>query len=156
MLVNLICVGTKMPDWVSKGYEEYAKRLNRDIQLKLIELELAKRSKNSSVENIKSDEAKRILQAVPKNNLIVVLDVKGNDWSTEKLSTRLDNWLHSGKDVSLIVCGPDGLAQTLIQTADEKWSLSKLTLPHPMVRIVITEQLYRAWSMLNNHPYHRV
>jgi len=156
MLINLICVGTKMPSWVTSGYEEYAKRLNRDVQLKLIELELAKRSKNSSVENLKSEEAKKIRQAIPKGNHVVVLDVTGNQWSTEKLSHRLDHWLHTGKDISLVIGGPDGLDESLIRSANESWSLSKLTYPHPLVRVIISEQIYRAWSMLNNHPYHRV
>ena len=155
MLINLICVGNKMPGWVNEGYQEYAKRLNRDVRIKLVELELAKRSKTSSVENLKASEAKKILQAIPKANQVVVLDVNGSQWSTEKLSQRLTHWLQSGKDVSLIIGGPDGLEQSLVQAADERWSLSKLTFPHPLVRIVIAEQIYRAWSLLNNHPYHR-
>ena len=155
MLINLICVGNKMPGWVNEGYQEYAKRLNRDVRIKLVELELAKRSKTSSAENLKASEAKKILQAIPKANQVVVLDVNGSQWSTEKLSQRLTHWLQSGKDVSLIIGGPDGLEQSLVQAADERWSLSKLTFPHPLVRIVIAEQIYRAWSLLNNHPYHR-
>ena len=155
MLINLICVGNKMPGWVNEGYQEYAKRLNRDVRIKLVELELAKRSKTSSAENLKASEAKKILQAIPKATQVVVLDVNGSQWSTEKLSQRLTHWLQSGKDVSLIIGGPDGLEQSLVQAADERWSLSKLTFPHPLVRIVIAEQIYRAWSLLNNHPYHR-
>jgi len=145
-----------MPAWVDSGYKEYAKRLNRDVQIKLIELDLVKRSKSNSAESVKAEEAKKIHQAIPKGNHVVVLDVKGSQWSTEKLSQRLDHWLHSGKDISLIIGGPDGIDEQLIRAADEKWSLSNLTYPHPMVRIIIAEQIYRAWSMLNNHPYHRV
>ena len=155
MLINFICVGTKMPIWVDQGYTEYAKRLNKDIKLNLIEVEASKRSKTSSASKLKSEEANRIQKILPKSNYIVSLDVKGKQRSTENLAENLEHWLHLGKDVSLITGGPDGLDESILKLANESWSLSNLTFPHPIVRIVVSEQIYRAWSILNNHPYHR-
>ena len=144
-----------MPKWVQDGYQEYAKRLPKSCSLKLIELPMAQRGKTSSVEQNKQDEAKRIQAAIPKGARLVVLDEHGQQPTTMVLSQKLDDWLAGGQDIALIVGGPDGLDKTLIDQADWVWSLSKLTLPHPMVRILIAEQIYRAWSVLQNHPYHR-
>ena len=144
-----------MPAWVSQGYEEYAKRLNKDVKLKLIEVPASKRTKTTSVEKLKSEESIRIQKALPKGAHIVVLDVKGKQWSTENLSQQLERWLHLGQDINLIVGGPDGLDDDILKLANESWSLSNLTFPHPIVRVVVSEQIYRAWSLLNNHPYHR-
>lgn len=155
MLINFICVGTKMPAWVNQGYEEYAKRLNKDIKIKLIEVAASKRGKTSSVEKLKSEEAGRIQKILPKSAYVVAMDVKGKQWSTENLSLQLERWLHLGQDVNLIVGGPDGLDDNILKLANESWSLSNLTFPHPIVRVVVGEQIYRAWSLLNNHPYHR-
>jgi len=155
MLINFICVGTKMPVWVEQGYVEYTKRLNKDIKLNLIEVEASKRSKSSSAHKLKSEEANRILKVLPKSNHIVTLDVKGKPHNTESLAELLEHWLHLGKDVSLITGGPDGLDDSILKSANESWSLSNLTFPHPIVRVVVAEQIYRAWSLLNNHPYHR-
>jgi 23S rRNA (pseudouridine1915-N3)-methyltransferase len=155
MLINFVCVGSKMPAWVNQGYEEYAKRLNKDIRIKLIEVVASKRAKTISVEKLKAEEAGRILKVIPKGAYVVALDVKGKQWSTEDLSVQLERWLHLGQDVNLIVGGPDGLDAEILKLANEKWSLSNLTFPHPIVRVVVSEQIYRAWSLLNNHPYHR-
>jgi len=155
MKIHIIAVGTKMPPWVEQGYKEYEKRLQQECQLKLIELDIGKRSKKSSPINNKLYDAKLILKAIPKNSHVVALDVKGKQHSTESLSSRLEHWLHQGKDVALIVGGADGLDESIIKLAHEKWSLSALTFPHPLVRVILAEQLYRAWSFANNHPYHR-
>lgn len=144
-----------MPDWVSAGYEEYAKRLNGECQLCLNELPAAKRSKNSAVEKIIEDESQRLLASVPRQNHIVALDNQGKSWSTENLAKQMSQWMQSGKDVSLLVGGPDGLSRVCLQRADQVWSLSPLTFPHPLVRVILAEQLYRAYSVLKNHPYHR-
>lgn len=144
-----------MPKWVTDGYQEYAKRLPKACQLKLIELPMAVRSKTATADMYKIEEAKRIVSAMPKGSRLVVLDEHGQAPTTMELSIKLDEWLGSGQDIALIVGGPDGLDQQLIQRAQWKWSLSNLTLPHPMVRILVAEQIYRAWSILNNHPYHR-
>ena len=155
MNIYLLAVGNKMPDWVTKGYQEYAKRLNSDCHLKLIEIAPGKRGKNADLARIKNAEGDKILQAIPKGCLVVALEVKGKSWSTQELSQQLDRWLHGGQDVALLIGGPEGLSEACIARADVKWSLSPLTLPHPLVRVLLSEQLYRAYSILNNHPYHR-
>lgn len=144
-----------MPAWVEQGYEEYAQRMPVEAQLMLKEISPGKRGKNADISRIMQDEGQRIQAAIPKNNHIVALDVKGKAWSTEQLAERLGQWMQSGQDVALLVGGPDGLSPQCRQQADEYWSLSPLTFPHPLVRVILAEQLYRAWSLLRNHPYHR-
>jgi 23S rRNA (pseudouridine1915-N3)-methyltransferase len=155
MIIHFITVGQKMPKWVQDGYAEYAKRLPKACSLNLIELPMAQRGKTSSVEQNKAEEAKRILAAVPKGARLIVLDEHGQQVTTLQLAEKMEEWLGGGQDVALIVGGPDGLDQTILDQAQWKWGLSKLTLPHPMVRILVAEQIYRAWSVINNHPYHR-
>ena len=145
-----------MPAWVNQGYAEYAKRLNKDVKIKLVEVGASKRAKTTSVGKLKLEERGKIKKVLPKGTHIVALDVKGRSWNTEDLAAQLESWLHLGQDVSLIVGGPDGLDDDVIKLANETWSLSNLTFPHPVVRVVVVEQIYRAWSILNNHPYHRV
>lgn len=155
MVIHFITVGQKMPKWVQEGYAEFAKRLPKACSIKLVELPMAQRGKTGSVDKYKAEEAKKILAAVPKGALLVVLDEHGQQVTTKGLADKLEDWLGSGQDVALVVGGPDGLQQDLIQQAQWKWGLSKLTMPHPMVRILVVEQIYRAWSVINNHPYHR-
>ncbi|RKZ78570.1 MAG: 23S rRNA (pseudouridine(1915)-N(3))-methyltransferase RlmH [Gammaproteobacteria bacterium] len=155
MKLNLLAVGTKMPAWVTEGYHEYAKRMPRECSLHLHEIVPAKRGKSGSAAQWMREEAERILATIPDNHHVVALDVKGKAWSTEQLSEQLKAWQADGRDVSLIVGGPDGLTDECLQRANQRWSLSALTLPHPLVRIVMAEQLYRAWTVLQNHPYHR-
>ncbi|MBT3504197.1 MAG: 23S rRNA (pseudouridine(1915)-N(3))-methyltransferase RlmH [Piscirickettsiaceae bacterium] len=155
MKLSLLAVGNKMPGWVNEGYQEYAKRLPRECQLSLQEITPAKRGKSGNAAQWMAEEGERILTAVPSNHHVVSLDVKGKPWNTEQLAQQMQQWLADGRDVSLLVGGPDGLSQACSQRADQAWSLSALTLPHPIVRIVIAEQLYRAWTVLQNHPYHR-
>jgi 23S rRNA (pseudouridine1915-N3)-methyltransferase len=155
MKINLVAVGQKMPSWVSQGYEEYSKRLPRECQLNLVEIAAAKRGKTAQPEQWKKEEGQRILSVIPDNHHVVALEVGGKSWSTEQLAGQLENWMTDGRDVSLMVGGPDGLDQSCLQRAGQKWSLSALTLPHPLVRIMLAEQIYRAWSVTQNHPYHR-
>lgn len=155
MVIHFITVGQKMPKWVQDGYAEYAKRLPKACRLNLVELPMAQRGKTSSVEGLKAEEAKRILASIPKGARMIVLDEHGQQVTTKGLADRLEDWLGGGQDVALIVGGPDGLEKSLIDQAQWKWGLSNLTLPHPMVRILVAEQLYRAWSVIQNHPYHR-
>jgi 23S rRNA (pseudouridine1915-N3)-methyltransferase len=155
MKINLLAVGQKMPSWVELGYKEYAHRMPAEAKLELKEIVPGKRGKNADIKRIIQDEGQRIQAAIPKNNRIVVLDVKGKAWSTEQLAERMDSWMQSGQDISLLVGGPEGLSAEIRQQADEHWSLSALTFPHPLVRVILAEQLYRAWSVLRNHPYHR-
>lgn len=155
MVIHFIVVGQKMPKWVLEGYAEYTKRLPKSCSIKLVELPMAIRGKTSSVETNKQQEAKRIEAVIPKGAKIIVLDEYGKQTTTLQFSEKLKDWLGSGQDIALIVGGPDGLSEEVLQKAEWKWGLSKLTLPHPMVRILVAEQVYRAWSVLQNHPYHR-
>ncbi len=155
MRIVLIAVGNKMPSWVEQGYQEYARRLPADCALQLVEIPAGKRGKGADIARITRQEGEKMLSAVPRGAHIVTLEVTGRAWSTENLSNELDNWLHDGRDVALLVGGPEGLAKECVAQAGQRWSLSSLTLPHPLVRVVVAEQLYRAWSILQNHPYHR-
>ncbi|OAJ35683.1 23S rRNA (pseudouridine(1915)-N(3))-methyltransferase RlmH [Piscirickettsia salmonis] len=155
MKINLIAIGKKMPAWVKAGFEEYARRLPVSCALQLLEIEAAKRGKRFDVNRALRQEGAAMIEAIPKGNVIVALDVKGKAWSTEQLAGQLEHWQGEGRDVSLLIGGPEGLAAECLAKAEARWSLSALTLPHPLVRIVVAEQLYRAWTVLNHHPYHR-
>lgn len=155
MIIRLIAVGNKMPDWVERGYQEYAKRLPSGYTLHLVEITPEKRTKQSDIKRLTEKEGEKILAMMKPGNLVIALDVLGLAWTTPQLSTSLQTWHSENRDVDLLVGGPDGLSPTCLQKAHLKWSLSPLTLPHPIVRVVVAEQLYRAWSILHNHPYHR-
>ena len=155
MNIHLITIGQKMPAWVQTGFEEYAKRLPACCSLKLVELPMPARGRNASIDRLKEKEAEAIEAALPKGALVIALDEYGQEVSTVGLSRKLAQWLEGGQDVALLVGGPDGLDGRLLQKARWTWSLSKLTFPHPLVRVIVAEQLYRAWSVLNHHPYHR-
>ncbi len=155
MQIHLIAVGTRMPGWVDEGYAEYARRLPRECSLKLVEIPLAQRSKSRPVARAVSEEGRRMEAAIGAGHRVVALDVEGRGWSTPQLAARLRDWMQDGRNVSLLVGGPDGLADNCLQAAEQRWSLSPLTLPHPLVRVLLAEQLYRAWSLNAGHPYHR-
>jgi 23S rRNA (pseudouridine1915-N3)-methyltransferase len=155
MNIHLIAVGEKMPRWVQDGYSEYAKRLPTECALRLIEVPAGKRGKNADIARLIRDESEHMLAAIPKGAAVLALEVGGRSWSTEQLAQNLDDWMGSGRDLALLVGGPDGLGVAARKAADQLWSLSPLTLPHPLVRVVLAEQIYRAWSILRNHPYHR-
>lgn len=155
MKLKLLAVGQKMPQWVSDGYQEYARRLPRDCSLNLIEIAPAKRGKTSQPEQWMLEESKRILSHIAASDHVVALDVIGKNWSTPQLAENLAIWQQQGSDVSLVIGGPDGLDPDCLSRANQRWSLSALTLPHPLVRVLLAEQLYRAWTILQNHPYHR-
>ena len=144
-----------MPAWVEQGHAEYARRMPRECSLALVEIEAEKRGRSGSPQRWVEQEGKRMLAAIPKGDQVVALDVQGATWTTEKLATQLERWMHTGGGVSLLVGGADGLSAKCLQRADQRWSLSALTFPHPLVRVVLSEQLYRAWSVVNHHPYHR-
>jgi 23S rRNA (pseudouridine1915-N3)-methyltransferase len=152
--LKIIAIGHKMPNWVTLGFEEYAKRMPREAVIELIEIKPDKRAAGKSGAQVREAEAARILEAVGKDYLIA-LDEHGQEVTTLKLAERFKDWLSGGRDVALAIGGADGLHETVKQRADWLWSLSPLTLPHAMVRVLLAEQLYRAWTVLNNHPYHR-
>ena len=155
MQINLIAVGTRMPAWVNDGYQEYARRMPQECGLRLTEIPLGQRSKSQPVDRAVNEEGKRMLAAISDRQRVVALDVNGRGWSTEQLAEALCEWLQDGRDVALLVGGPDGLASSCLARAEQRWSLSPLTLPHPLVRILLAEQLYRAWTLTCGHPYHR-
>lgn len=155
MKISLICVGQKMPQWVSQGFQEYSKRLPSHLKLELVEIPLPHRPKNADIQRLKDEEGETMLAAIPPQTHIVALDERGQLWNTQQLASQLQHWLNESANIALLVGGPDGLSANCLNKARQKWSLSPLTLPHPLVRVVIAEQLYRAWSLLNNHPYHR-
>jgi len=155
MKINLICVGTRMPVWVDTGVAEYRKRLPKDFELLITEVPLAQRSKSSDLARALTKEGDACLLAVNRADYIIALDVKGVSQSTEQLALQLGKLRDTGLDVAMLVGGPDGLSPACLQIASARWSLSALTFPHPIVRVILAEQIYRAWSVLINHPYHR-
>lgn len=155
MLIRILAIGTKMPGWVETGFQEYAKRFTGSCSLELCEIPAEKRTKNSDIPRLIEREGEKLLAAIKPGNQVIALDVKGHAWSTEQLATQVKAWQTSGRHIDLLIGGPDGLSLACLQKAELKWSLSPLTLPHPLVRIVLAEQLYRAVSILQNHPYHR-
>jgi len=155
MKLIIAAVGTRMPGWVEEGFREFAKRLPRDCPLELLEVKAEPRTTGKTPAAMMAAEAERLRAALPQRRRLVVLDERGDDISTRQLSQRLARWMEGGDDVAFVIGGPDGLDPALKQEAHEKLRLSSLTLPHAMVRPLLAEALYRAWSLLNNHPYHR-
>ncbi len=159
MKVQLVAVGSKMPAWVQAGYSEYAKRLPKDLSPKLTELAIGHRpkagAKSGPVIQAMKSEGEAILGAIPKQTKKIMLDLSGKSWSTAQLAGNLADWRMNGDDIAFVIGGPDGISPECLAQADGKWCLSNLTLPHPLVRIVFIEQLYRAWTVLQNHPYHK-
>jgi 23S rRNA (pseudouridine1915-N3)-methyltransferase len=155
MKIHLIAVGEKMPAWVKSGFKEYAERMPRECKLVLHEIAAGRRAKNADIARLVRDEGSKALAAVPKGARIVVLDRNGEAHSTEQVAAELKAQLARGTDLALLVGGPEGLSDECLARADAKWSLSRLTLAHPLVRVVVAEQIYRAWSILKNLPYHR-
>jgi len=153
--IQMLAVGNKMPAWVNSGFEEYQKRFPRDMSLDLIEITPQKRGKKAELEKIKNQEGEALLAAIPKGNRIVTLEVHGRPWTTPQLAKQMAGWQMDGRNVSLLIGGPEGLSDACLAAAEQRWSLSPLTLPHPIVRVIVAESLYRAWSLNNNHPYHR-
>lgn len=155
MRARLISVGERMPAWVAMGFAEYQKRLSRELPLDLVELKLGDRGKGRDLARALADEGAATLAAVPKDANLVALDGRGKPWTSEHLAQQLARWRMDGRDLVLAIGGPDGHAESVLARADQTWSLGPLTLPHMLVRIVVAEQLYRAVSLLGNHPYHR-
>ena len=155
MRIQLIAAGKRQPDWVNAGYHEYARRLRGACTLDLLEISLGRRSRATSGDKARGAEGERMLRAIPPAAHVVALTVDGRAWSTVELAARLASWMAMGAPVCLLVGGPDGLSSQVLQRANERWSVSPLTLPHGLVRPVVAEALYRAWSLTQGHPYHR-
>ncbi|MFU8820821.1 MAG: 23S rRNA (pseudouridine(1915)-N(3))-methyltransferase RlmH [Gammaproteobacteria bacterium] len=154
MRLRLVAVGTRMPGWVDEGFKDYAARMPRECRLELREVPLGRRSRGTEPVRAIAAEGERLL-AGSEDCVRVCLDVQGAAVDTVGLSRRLAGWLQDGQDVALLVGGPDGLAPACLEAARWRWSLSPLTLPHGLVRVLVAEQLYRAWTVLSGHPYHR-
>ncbi len=155
MRLRLLTITHKAPSWIQQGYEEYAKRLPASCALDLIEIPAEKRGTNADIKRLTEKEGEKMLAHIKPGDLIIALDVKGKSWSTEQLSQQLATWQEKGRDVDLLVGGPEGLAPACLQKAEQSWSLSPLTFPHILVKLIVAEQIYRAWTILQNHPYHR-
>jgi 23S rRNA (pseudouridine1915-N3)-methyltransferase len=153
--IHVIAIGQKMPDWVEVAGDDFIRRMPPEIGISLNTLPLLRRGKNPDIKRIVRDESRKLLDAVPAGAQLIALDVKGGSLSSEKLAAMMRDWLDSGRDIAFVIGGPDGLSDELLQRAEQKISLSALTFPHALVRVMLLEQLYRAWSILNNHPYHR-
>jgi len=155
MQIHIIAIGERMPAWVTAAYQEYAKRLPHECRLVLREIPAARRTKNADLARLIRDEGARQLSAVPPGSRIIALDRGGREHDTASLAERLGQQLQAGTDLTLLIGGPEGLAPECLAASAERWSLSRLTFAHPVVRVVLAEQLYRAWSILRNLPYHR-
>lgn len=155
MRIHLLAVGTRMPAWVEAGFADYAQRLPRELKLVLAEIPLAQRGKNADLVRARQQEGEKLLSRVPRDASLVALDERGESWSSTELARELKSWMDSGNDAALLIGGPDGHAPEVLERARKRWSLSRLTLPHALVRVVVAEQIYRAWSLLAQHPYHR-
>jgi 23S rRNA (pseudouridine1915-N3)-methyltransferase len=153
--IALIAVGDKPPSWVRDGYADYAKRLPHPHAPALVEIPPGARSATRDPARAIAEEGARVMAALPKNAWVVALDERGAPWRTIDLAKQTESWERSGRDVALLIGGADGHAPDVVARADAKWSLSPLTLPHMLVRLLVIEQLYRAWSIRKGHPYHR-
>jgi 23S rRNA (pseudouridine1915-N3)-methyltransferase len=151
----LITASNRQPAWVEQGAADYAKRLRGRCALTITKVPLARRGATTAVERAVAEEGERLLAQVPDGAHVVALLEHGKPWSTRALATKLEGWMQRGAPVAFLVGGPDGLAPACVARAAEQWSLSALTLPHGLVRILVAEALYRAWSLLERHPYHR-
>ena len=154
--LTLISASNRQPSWVDAGAEDYAKRLHGRCTLEIKTVPLARRTATTPAQRAIDDEGARMLALVPQSAHVVALLESGKPWSTQELARKLEKWMQLGAPVALLVGGPDGLSTDCTARANERWSLSSLTLPHGLVRVVVAEALYRAWSLLENHPYHRV
>jgi 23S rRNA (pseudouridine1915-N3)-methyltransferase len=155
MRTRLISVGERMPSWVAQGFAEYRKRLSRELPMDLIEIPLGNRGKSRDPVRATLDEGNAVMAATGADTHVVALDGRGKTWSSEALAEQLGNWRMQGRDLAILIGGPDGHADEVLERANQCWSLGPLTLPHMLVRLVVAEQLYRATTILAGHPYHR-
>jgi 23S rRNA (pseudouridine1915-N3)-methyltransferase len=155
VLIRLLAAGTRLPTWVKAGYEEYAGRLGPEVRLELVEIAVAHRGRNADLARLRAEEGRRMLAGISPRMHVAALDPHGRQMSTEQLARWLSTRLADGRDVAMLVGGPDGLDPACLERANSTLSLSALTFPHGLVRVILAEQLYRALSVLKGHPYHR-
>lgn len=156
MKLHIFAVGHKMPDWITAGFDEYAKRMPPELRIELREIKPEPRGTGRPAQSVMAAEGQRIESALPKGTRVVALDERGRDWTTMQFAAALPDWQRDGRDVAFVIGGADGLDPQVKARAEVLLRLSSLTLPHGMVRVLLAEQLYRAWSITQNHPYHRV
>lgn len=144
-----------MPSWVVEGSGEYLKRFGKDFSVSFCEISPHKRTKTVNLDRVKEIEGDKCIAAIAKGNRVIALEVRGKAWDTPALANQINQWKMDGRNVSLLIGGPEGLSDKCRDIADQLWSLSPLTLPHPLVRVIVSEALYRAWTLTQNHPYHR-
>lgn len=155
MKLKIIGVGSRMPHWVASGFEEYRCRLPKALHPQLVEIPLARRHKNQTTISIKEKEGAAILKKLDQQDYVVALDILGQSINTTELADKLLKWQEAALNISILIGGPNGISDSCLSRADLLWSLSDLTLPHTLVRLLIMEQIYRAWSINIRHPYHR-
>ncbi len=155
MKITIVALGVRLPNWINQGVMEYRKRFPPEVSLHLSEIPSCKRNKTASVEKSLKQEAERISGAIPKGSHVIVLDECGKTQKTLALAENMKSWMQDGKNVAFVIGGADGLHEEMKKQANELWSLSDFTLPHGLVRVLLTEQLYRAWTVIKKHPYHR-
>jgi len=155
MRIKVVAVGTRLPGWQQQGFQEYAKRLPRECAMTCTEIPAATRGKSRPTKQMIEKESDRMLAAIARNDYVIALDQPGTQYTTEDLAGLLDTWLGQGRDLALLIGGADGLSDACRTRADLRWSLSDLTLPHGLARVLAAEQIYRAWSILRGLPYHR-
>ena len=155
MKLIILSVGNKMPAWITTGFHEYTKRMPREAQISLLEIKPEPRSTGKTTAQMMEVEAQRILSALPQNCLRIALDERGAQPTTRQLAEQMQGWMREGRDVAFIIGGADGLHELVKKAAQQLMALSAFTLPHALVRVLLAEQLYRAYSLIHNHPYHR-
>lgn len=155
MKIRLLTITHKSPAWIQEGYHDYAKRLPAQCSLELIEIPAEKRTPSADLKRLTEREGEKMLAAIKPTHRVIALDVKGKLWTTEQLAEQLADWQQGGRNIDLLVGGPEGLASSCLEKAELLWSLSPLTFPHILVRLIVAEQIYRAHSILQQHPYHR-
>lgn len=155
MRVTVLAVGTRSPAWVREGFEDYARRLRGRLRVELVEIEPGRRGSGIAPDRAMEEEGRRLLAAVRERDYLACLDERGTEHTSQGLSRWLDGRIRDGRDLKLAIGGPDGFAPEVLARAQERWSLSRLTLPHALVRVVLIEQIYRAVTLLDGHPYHR-
>ncbi|MGD8782786.1 MAG: 23S rRNA (pseudouridine(1915)-N(3))-methyltransferase RlmH [Thioalkalispiraceae bacterium] len=155
MRIQIIAIGDRMPGWVQQAFNEYIKRIGAGLTVELVEISPEKRGKASNLDRIMEKEAARMRQTIPRGNFVIALDKEGKLWSTEQLAENVAAWQQDGRNISILIGGPEGMHSDLLREADVCVSLSAMTFPHPVVRIILAEQLYRTYSILSHHPYHK-
>ena len=155
MHIRLIAVGDRQPAWVDTAFNDYAERLPRQWQFRLDRIATAQRTKTAATQIAKETEAQKILSKIKPTEFVIALDENGRQFSSKDFGMKLAEWQTAGQDLVFVIGGPDGFANSCLERANLQWSLSQLTLPHGLARVLFVEQMYRAWSLTAGHPYHR-